>query len=304
VLVPLENNMAMVLERLLSRTGPTEVLNFGVDGYSVAQTYLSLRNKVVAFRPDIVIVIVTPHSVLTATRALYPYETTSPFFRLRDGTAEPDAKSAPRAPGRMRLSFQSRFWQAHNEIRLLQVGNQAIRNLSGMLERRNPWRNSGKDQQPGWALDSDPEMMAVKPPANAEMETAWRITAALFSKMQQLAGENHFELWIVSAGHPMQISLQEQERNRFSRITGTSGPDYADMRYKAIAYSLGIRFLDLVPPMLAYAIRHQTRLRGFPSRPPDTGHWNNAGNAVAADVLAREIIGSRCKQVHCSVNAR
>jgi len=76
--VPLEKTMAQLLEQKLNDTfcgtgHPIEVLNFAQGGATLAQEYLILRDRVWAFRPQIVILFVD--SVSTSSRQLFPSDT-------------------------------------------------------------------------------------------------------------------------------------------------------------------------------------------------------------------------------------
>ena len=58
-----ESEMAYpaILETILTQTGetPVEVLNFGVPGYNTAQEYAMLKNRVLAYDPDVVVMMFT-----------------------------------------------------------------------------------------------------------------------------------------------------------------------------------------------------------------------------------------------------
>jgi lysophospholipase L1-like esterase len=66
--VEADETFASLLESRLNETGigPVEVLNFGVPGYSTFQEYVLLKNRVLRFDPDLVVVTFTPDDVETS----------------------------------------------------------------------------------------------------------------------------------------------------------------------------------------------------------------------------------------------
>jgi hypothetical protein len=68
--VPFEESWGYYLQRLLGND--VQILNFGVDGYGIDQTYLRYLRDVRPWKPDVVVVGFVPHDFVR-TMAVYPF---------------------------------------------------------------------------------------------------------------------------------------------------------------------------------------------------------------------------------------
>lgn len=107
------DTLPAVLERRLSGCGAlnaqrVEVLNFGVRSFGPAQELLLLKERVLQYQPDIVLLAFYPgNDVLNASRSLDgdPFK---PYFSLKDGALLLDASY--RARVRAQMGWTNRFW--------------------------------------------------------------------------------------------------------------------------------------------------------------------------------------------------
>jgi hypothetical protein len=77
-----DETFAALLERDLSRLGPTEVLNLGVSGFGTAEELIQLRHVGLAYEPDLVLLAYFPND---------PYNNVvSRLFKVVDGALLPD----------------------------------------------------------------------------------------------------------------------------------------------------------------------------------------------------------------------
>jgi hypothetical protein len=280
--VPFENTMAQVLERDLDRSlaDSAEVLNFGVGGYTLTQEYLTLHNRVWAFHPAIVLLVLSPSSVPSCSRRLYQADV--PYFVLRGGRLTPDA--ANRAPAGSTLEERRQHsitGDLMNRFRLLQLVRRAtqdgIPREIARLTGARPTHNGN--------------IMAMwyQPPADAEQQEAWRVAEALLSAMAQEAREHGAEFWISAVGNEIEEDPDPRDRNNFLQKNQIAGFDYSESRLQSMAEKRGIGFIALEPALLRYSEQHQISLRGFFNTAPNRGHWNEAGNAAAAGILANDL---------------
>ena len=110
--VPFEESLGHFLE---ARLGQVQVLNFGVDGYGIDQTYLRYLRDVRPWRPKVVVVVFIQHDLMR-TMAVYPFVSfgwsgylVKPRFDVEDGRLQvvnlplpsPDAIFSAPAPSRL-----------------------------------------------------------------------------------------------------------------------------------------------------------------------------------------------------------
>src|ERR1700722_2012126 len=287
--VPLDKTMARVLETMLqnrvgSATHSYEVLNFAVGGYTLSQELLTLQTKVWDFHPDIVLLFLSPSSVPSCDRRVYP--AAIPFFVMRDGhllpdpTNHPPAASSPEA--RRRHAF---FGNLMNKVRLLQLIRKAtqdgipqeVAKLKGTKRSRN----------------ENILNMWLQPPVSPAQENAWEVANGILGLMAQDARTHGTEFWLSAIGPEIEDNPSKLERTKFLRAHGIENFDYAENRLRAIAAAHGIKFISLEGPLTEYAERNHISIRGFFNTRPNYGHWNETGNAAAAMIVADSLLQSR-----------
>jgi hypothetical protein len=163
-----------------------EVLSFGVSSYGTAQELVMLESVAMRYRPDLVLLQVTPHNDPQNNSFALATDKERPFYRL-------DANGVPRidesfntSPGFLRHAAP---WR---EV-ARQVGNRsrAVQWLSMLPEPKH---------RPGV------NKALLGPPPNELWEEAWKITEALIVRMDDYSRRNgaKFAVFSVNQGYGAQ----------------------------------------------------------------------------------------------------
>ncbi len=269
--VPLDSCLSRRLERALDGVAGrhVEVWNCGVSGYTTSQEWMYLRHTVAAWHPDLVALgFLVGNDVADAV----PEKATSlrnrPFFRLAGDSLVFD-RSFFRSdtPGIGWLRLHSRLFNWANGLR------QAAR-IGG--QRRAAAADTGGH------VPDDLQIYAVQP--DSIWSRAWRIiereivgtrddaraigadfVLAAFSGGDQETpkAREHSPSWSRWKDRP-EVSLEEPE-HRLARLAAAET----------------LEFVPLLPAFRAAQARD-----GIPRHIAWVGHWNSAGHALAAQVLA------------------
>lgn len=284
--VPLEKTMARVLEaRLQNASGSEghtyEVLNFAVGGYTLSQELLTLQNKVWDFHPDLVVLFLSPSSVPSCDRRVYP--ATIPFFDLRDGRLVPDpGNHAPLASSPAARRWHTVFGDLMNRIRLLQLIRKATQDgIPQEIAKLKGEKRSRKEN----ILD-----MWLRPPDSSAQHHAWKVADGILGQMAEDARVHGAHFWLSAIGPEIEDNPNEVEKVKFLRAHGIDNFDYAETRLRSIAAAHGAKFIPLEEPLAEYAERNQVSIRGFFNTRPNYGHWNETGNAAAAMIVANSLM--------------
>jgi hypothetical protein len=292
--VPLAASVVTLMERRLDSVlrperKHAEVLNFGVAGYTFSQDYLTLKNHVWKYNPQIVIVTISPYQILLNTRALFPGPTSgTPFYQIQNGHLVPDAETRaalPPNPRRQLLKNRLSDWMNHSN--LLSLLNAAGRvnlpkRLAAIKAKFAGIRVQGAGRWP------PPDYLSTWPylPDLPETQTSWAIAEAFIDEMKQESDRHATEFWLVildmGQSHP-DIS----KRNALAQKLGISSLDEADHRFERFCETHHIRVLPLAPPLAEYAASHHLAIR---SGPGHVGHWNELGHQLAARVITDTLV--------------
>lgn len=294
--VPLENTMGQVLERRLSSSfggRNFEVLNFAQGGNTLAQQHLMLRDRVWAFRPQIVVVFVTPISVPTANRKLDTVAAPKPFYIIRAGELIPDPKNHPPAASAPDARRRNGILKnVMNQYRLLLVLRQATDQGADKLKAMRALTRSANASAGGGEVDHNKSPMDIwfRPPGSADVQEAWQVAEGLLRLIAADTRGHGVELWMASVGPAVQEDPDARDRLAYLNGQGYGDSRYSEDRFETFARNEGIPYLRMSPRILAHAERQGVSVRGFFNTLPNQGHWNVEGNSAAAGILGDELL--------------
>ena len=257
-----------------------EVISLAVNGYGTAQEYLTLRERGLKYRPDLVLLaFFTGNDFTDNTKALGRHRH-RPYFVLRDGSLVLEQTAG------MALDFASHqrfeYWRQRllDPIRIVQLFRQAQTRLRVLLRygRADP----NRIDQPG--LDS----RIFVPPATPDWEQAWAVTEALINAIAESARANGATFAMATLTNPFQVLPDAATRDRFAKELGVQNLTYPDRRLAEFAADRGYPDATLAPALAAYAAEHHAALHGSDPREP-IGHWNALGHRLAAQELGRNL---------------
>ncbi len=290
--VPLEKTFPAALETALSHKDcfngkQIEVLNFGVAGYSTAQQLLTLQQTVWKYTPDVVLLAFYPardiaNNIREFNNAANPDQ--SPYFVYRDGELKLDDafRSSP-ALQTSQIRQQNLRFVVNQHSQLLQAVNALQTSLKmriALLSAKEKAEKTGVENL---------EYAIYSPPSTPAMQEAWRVTEGLFEKLNEESKAHGADFRIVVLATRPEVIPNEQDRLALEAKLGVSDFSYADQRLQNIAADHRIPIILLGPPLAQYAVSHHVYLNGFNVRNQGTGHWNETGHALAAQVIASEL---------------
>jgi hypothetical protein len=297
--VPLGDTFEAVMERRLSgilkpKCSNVEVLNFGVPGYGLSQEYLTLRNHVWKYHPQIVMLATTANVMIRNTRNLYREPTKgTPFYVLEHGRLTPDVETRSAPPlNRKRVMWKDRFSDWMNRSELLMIANEALRikgpEVIARIKSQFHPKASPAMQQPAREDKSAWTYLPDLP----QMQESWQIGDAFFKAMKEECDRQGAEFWIVVIGMPVEVHPDLAVRAAYTKQLGVPALELSDKRITELANRDGIHTILLAPAMGAYAVSHYVALHGFPNTAFNDGHWNETGHRIAAGLITQELLRS------------
>lgn len=257
-----------------------EVISLAVNGYGTAQEYLTLRERGLTYRPDLVLLAVFTGNDFTDNVGALGRHRDRPYFVLRDGNLvlQHTAGMAPDFASRQR--FEELKLRLLDPIRIVQLFRAAQRRLQALLRYGNVDPN--RIEQPG--LDS----RVFAPPSTADWEQAWAVTEALINAIAESARSDGAAFAMTTLTNPFQVLPDVAARERFAAELGEPDLTYPDRRLANFAAANSFPDAMLVQVMGAYAAEHHVALHGSDRGQP-IGHWNALGHRVAAEALSRRL---------------
>jgi hypothetical protein len=304
-----------VMERRLGdcpslRGRRVEVINFGVSGYGTAQELITLRERVWAYSPDVVLLAVTTNNdVLDNSRALKLTDEI-PYFTLRDGQLVLDNSFRDARSFRLRDSALNRAGRwLRDHLRFVQAVHLAQVALKSRLDA---WRDRRRDAQDtrkdAGAQSPTPAPSAQQPqggptdelgaanviyrePADDTWRDAWTVTEKLLATMNAEVREHGARFYVVTLSNGIQVYPDASSRRAFAQRLGVEDLFYPERRFRALGEREGFPVLNLAPELQRYADERKLFLHGF-GRELGNGHWNEEGHKAAGELVANWLCDS------------
>jgi hypothetical protein len=279
------------LNRRLQNTGQrVEVINFGVAWYGLAQDYLTIRDRIWQYDPQVVVLSGTLASFILKSSRQYmraDEPATTPYYVLQNGQLVLDDITKKQRQAFVPSSeWHTVFENSMNASHLLALVNAASKKLSAQaVIFAHGGRNTG-GAGPEAQENLDASLIG---PATPVLASAWSVAEKLIESCQAVVSSHHAEFWLITLDLPVQVDPDDQERTAFLRRMGLSDMFFADKLIANFAEREDIHHAMLAPQMLAFAEANHAVLHGFSNTPRNTGHWNEIGNRVAGELMAKEL---------------
>lgn len=263
-----------------------EVLNFGVSGYGTAQELITLRQYVWQYSPDMVLLAFYQGNDVEDNEKKLGGYFPRPFFYLKDGQLVEDVSFRDSAYFAKSLSAWVQFKNyLINRVRLLQL----LYYTKTVLEERQA------TQEPEHQVSGDNESeegyksSLYAEPKTSEWMDAWNVTESLIAQMDYEVKAKGSTFVLVTLSTSIQVHPDVSKRDHFKEKLGVSDLFYPDQRLASFAKGKNIHVLNLGQPMYDYVKENNTFLHGFPNTDMGTGHWNEAGHELAAELISTYI---------------
>jgi hypothetical protein len=266
-----------------------EAVNFGVSGYGTAQQLVTLRLRAWDYAPDLVLLAFFPgNDVRNNSRAL-EREKERPFFVLRDGALVLDDSFTAdaswldsRETGRRRAPLHHlRLYQLMRKVR---AGNLEPRHntpiAAAVADGGKPTLSLSER-----GLDEN----VLREPTDAAWREAWAVTEALVVAMQRESGAHGARFVVAVLSNAGAVYPDPAVRRRYAEFLGVNDLLYPERRLRELGERRGIEVVTLTEDMQRHADATRTYLHGFANTRLGFGHWNQAGHALGAELIARRL---------------
>jgi len=265
-----------------------ETVNFGVSGYGTGHELLTLQNRVWQYSPDLVMLAFFPgNDVRNNSKALEGEK--RPYFSLKDGKLFLDSafRDDPEFKEKQHIAEHRAFMQ---ELRLYQLMRRVRAGNIAQHFHNAPVAAAAaageKLTEPG--LD---EQVFLQP-KDDKWRDAWDVTDRLVVAASEETRQHGARFLLAVLSTPGSVFPDAGMRERYAKTLGVSSLFYPEERLQGLGKANGFEVLALAPEMQKRADAQHVYFHGFPNTKPGFGHWNEAGHAAAADLIAQRL----CRQ--------
>jgi hypothetical protein len=263
-----------------------ETINFGVSGYGTAHELLTLRTKVWPYQPDMVLLAFFPGNDVRNNSRSLEGEKGRAYFSVKDGKLFLDSafKDDPEFKEKQRIAEERaglqdlRLYQLMRRVKAGNIG-QHFHNapVAAAVAAGNSLTEPGLDEQ------------VFRAPSDPKWQEAWEITDRLVVAMHEEVRNTGARFVLSVLSTPGSVFPNAEMRARYAKSLGVETLFYPEERLQRLGQANGFEVLPLAPEMQRRADAQRAYLHGFPNTKPGFGHWNEAGHAMAAELIAERL---------------
>ena len=297
-----------------------EILNFGVFGYGTTQELIQLRQRVLQWSPDFIVLQFytndlsdnNPETASGPDKRSWAWGP-RPFSVLNNGVLVEDNSFRDSAPIRNNIALAD--WN-HTRFHWLyaMVINSRVRQLLHHLHRSAAVRPVFHFEL--WLenqIFSAPRVPpAVEPPAASQearvfdraalLETvferelpmlrepqkpvwkdSWRLTESLIAETARESADHGARFLLLVATDPLQLYPDKELRQRL-----LPDPFYLNRRLESLAHEQRFDILSLAEPLQSYVDQHHAYLHGFGDQ-LGWGHYNETGHRLVGQLVSQKV---------------
>ncbi len=267
-----------------------EVLNCGVSGYGTAQQLLLLHHYVLPLKPDVVLLAIYPENDVCNNRRSLEGDPARPYVTLDPaGDLHPDNSFRHSVPYLTACSaYERRKAKLVNRSFFLQLLKQAKQNALHATPSAPPPDNIEDEL----SASAEAARYAYVEPAENEQRQAWKVTERLIQELAKTCQSEQIRLVVFTVSTPIQVYPDTSVRDRALSRCHIDDPFYSERRIHDLCARLNVAFIPLASILQREADGLGTFFHGFSNTRLGTGHWNQAGHAAAARVLADRLLAA------------
>ncbi|HUQ75535.1 MAG TPA: SGNH/GDSL hydrolase family protein [Burkholderiales bacterium] len=297
--VELERTFWSLLPKKLESCGfargkSVETINFGVSGFGTGNELLTLRTRVWQYSPDMVLLAFFPGNDVRNNSPALEKERFWPFFSLKDGKLHLDAafRDDPEFREKQRIAIERAALQdlrMYQLMRRVRAGSivQHLHNAPIAAAIASGSNGGDKLTEPG--LDEQ----VFHEPRDAKWREAWDITDRLLVAASEETRNKRVRFVVTVLSTPGSVFPNPQMRARYAQSLGVETLFYPEQRLTGLGERHGFDVVALAPEMQKRADATQTYFHGFANTKPGFGHWNEAGHAAAAELIAERLCSKK-----------
>jgi hypothetical protein len=266
-----------------------EAVNLGVSGFGTGQEVLLLRERAWQYEPDMVVLAFFPGNDVRNNSRRIENQKGRPYFVLHDGRLELDDsyRNDPGFVANQRTAVARERLQglrAYQLLRRVKAGDIARRMHNAPIAAAIAAEGRPKSlTEPG--LDEN----VFREPVDAAWREAWAITDRLVAMAHEQTQRRGARFLLVVLSTPGTVYPDARMRAQYAEGLGVRSLFYPEERLQALGARYGFEVLALAPAMQRRADAEHAYFHGFANTKRGFGHWNEAGHAAAAELIAARL---------------
>lgn len=259
-----------------------EVLNFGVSEYGTTQQYLTLKNHVWKYNPDLVLLAFYSGNDISDNLKILSTKKYRPYFEFEgDNIKSIDKDYLNSKPYKILSSSYGQFFIKLSQYsRIAQLFRELYVQMYFASKRRSNSHLTEKINEPKAGLYN---------PINESWSKAWITTEKIIKLINKNVEEKGKELVLVSLTNPIQVYPSESYLKEYKKKNNIDNIFYPEIRLNKFSKKNSIKLILTSQIMREEALEKNIFFHGFDNTKLGTGHWNVLGHDFASKIISKGI---------------
>ena len=258
-----------------------EVINFGVSEYGTTQQYLTLKNNVWKYDPDLIILAFYSGNDISDNFKSLSKKKYRPYFIFKDdGKFDVDKSYLESKPYKILSSLPGKFFikfSQHSRIA------QLFREFYVQMYFKNTNKKKTKEEKKNFVKSS------LYNPLNLDWSIAWSTTEKIIKMIDIEIKNKKKEFILVTLTTPIQVHPDNKKVEKFKKENNIDDIFYPENRLNNFSKKNSIKFVQIAKKMRETAVEKSIFFHGFDNTKMGEGHWNKSGHELASKLISEEI---------------
>ena len=259
-----------------------EVINFGVSEYGTTQQYLTLKNNVWKYNPDIILLAFYSGNDISDNVKSLSQKKYRPYFLFNgDKIIDVDSSFLHSKPYKMLSSHSGQaFIKLSQYSRILQLLREAY--VQTYFKNQKKKKKIKQEQ-------SSVNKSNLYSPISSDWSNAWVTTEKIINLINNEVKINNKDFILVSLTTPVQVNPNINEVEKYMIKNYINDIFYPEKRLRKFSEKNSIKYIELAQKMSDLARNNNIYFHGFNNTKLGTGHWNKTGHHQASKLISESI---------------
>lgn len=260
-----------------------EIINFGVTEYGTAQQFLTLKNYVWKYDPDLILLAFFSGNDIADNSKTLSIKKYRPFFTYINGSLMLDDTFKETKAYKLLSSTRGKiFIKISQYSRIVQLFREAyVQSYFKSIKKKEVVKKSTIDQ----GLD----LYNLYNPSNEDWSNAWFVTEKIIESINSEILKKNKDFIVISVSNPIQVHPDLNFIKNYLVNKNIKNINYPDDRIENFLKKKNIKYINTAKKLSIKALQNNDYFHGFKNTKLGTGHWNEAGHDEASKIISSEM---------------
>ena len=262
-----------------------EIINFGITEYGTTQQYLTLKNNVWKYEPDLILLAFFSENDVADNSKKLSLKKYRPYYVVKNGDLVLDNSFKTSKPYKILSSIPGKIF-----IRISQYSIIAQLFIEAYVQSYFKFlKKKEKNKMKKTFNEQEIENSNLYNPSDKNWSEAWLITEKIIKLINDDVKSKKKDFILISLSTPMQVHPNHKMIDKYLTMHKIKDIHYPDKRLQKFSIENNIKYINTAKKLELIAKKNNTFFHGFKNTKLGSGHWNETGHDIASKIISSKI---------------